>query len=78
MCKGSDLENPKILLLTPTWVAAVLINGIHRGLQINIRGKLFVMNDRRRAILRNKLFEVKIVVIDEIRMVSGMLLYHVN
>lgn len=36
------------------------------------------MNDRRRAILRNKLFEVKIEVIDEIPMVSGMLLYQVN
>lgn len=78
MCKGSDPENPTILLFTLTWVAAVLINEIHRGLQINIRGKLFVMNDRRRAILRNKLFEVKIEVIDEIPMVSGMLLYQVN
>ena len=78
MCKSSDPENPTILLFTPTWVAAVLINEIHPGLQINIRGKLFVMNDLRRAISRNKLFEVKIVVIDEIRMVSGMLLYQVN
>ena len=36
------------------------------------------MNDRRSSILRNKLFEVKIVIIDEIRMISGMLLYQVN
>ena len=38
MCKVNDPGNPTILLFTPTCVAAVVINGIPRALQINIRG----------------------------------------
>ena len=80
MYKGGDPEKPKILLLAPTGVAAVHINGttIHAGLQINVRGKMFPLNDQQRAVLRNKLSEVKIIIIDEISMVSSMLLYQVN
>ena len=36
------------------------------------------LNDRHRAILRNKLSEVRITIIDEISIVSSMLLYQVN
>ena len=80
MYKGVDPEKPRILLLAPTGVAAVHINGttIHAGLQINVGGKMFPLNDRQRAVLRNKLSEVKIIIIDEISMVSSMLLYQVN
>ena len=39
---------------------------------------MFPLNDRQQAILRNKLSEVKITIIDEISMVSSMLLYQVN
>ena len=39
---------------------------------------MFPLNDRQRAILRNKLSEVRITIIDEISMVSSMLLYQVN
>ena len=52
---------------------------------------MFPINDRQRAVLRNKLSEVKtiiiikiiiiiiiIIIIDEISMVSSMLLYQVN
>ena len=39
---------------------------------------MFPLNDRQRAVLRNKLSEVKIIIIDEISMVSSMLLYQVN
>ena len=40
MYKGGDPEKPRILLLAPTGVAAVHINGttIHAGLQINVGG----------------------------------------
>ena len=77
--KSGDPEKPRILLLTPTGVAAVYINGttIHCGLKINIGGKVFLLNEHQRAILRNKLSEVKII-IDKISMVSSMLLYRVN
>ena len=77
--KGVDPEKPRILLLAPTGVAAVHINRttIHEGLQINVGSRMFPLNDRQRAVLRNKLFEVKII-IDENSMVSSMLLYQVN
>ena len=80
MYKGCDSEKPNILLLAPIRVAAVHINGtsIHYGLQISIRSKMFPLNERQRAILRNKLSEVKIIIIDEISMISIMLLYQVN
>ena len=47
MYKGVDPEKPRILLLAPTGVAAVHINGttIHAGLEINVGGKMFPLND---------------------------------
>ena len=69
--KDVDPEKPIILLLAPTGVAAVHINRttIHEGLQINVGSRMFPLNDRQRAVLRNKLFEVKIIIY-EISMVS--------
>ena len=69
-------------MLALTGVAAVHINGtaIHAGLQVNAGGKMLPLNDRQRAVLRNKLPEVKIIIIiiDEISIVSSMFLYQVN
>ena len=39
---------------------------------------MFQLNDRQRAVLGNKLSEAKIIIIDEILMVSSMSLYQVN
>ena len=80
MYKGGDPEKPRILLLVATRVAVVHINGttIHCEIKIYIGGKMCPLNDCHRAILRNKLSEVKIIIIDEIPMVSSMLLYEVN
>ena len=78
MYNGGDSEKPRILLVPPTGVGAVYINGtIHCGLKINIGGKVFPLNDYQRAFLRNK-SEVKIIILDEVSMVSSMLLYRVN
>ena len=83
MYKNVDPKKPRIFLLAQTGVDAVHINGtaIHAGLQINVGGKMPPLNDRQRAVLRNKLCEVKIIIIiiiDEISMISSMLLYQVN
>ena len=80
MYKGGNPEKPRILLLAPTGVAAVNIDGttIHTALGINVGGKLYPLNDRQRGILRNKLAEVKFIIIDEISMVSNVLLYQVH
>ena len=55
--KGGDANKPRILLLTPTGVAAININGttIHAGLGINVGNKLYPLNDQQGAALRNKL-----------------------
>ena len=47
MYKGGDPEKPRILLLVPTGVAAININGtIHSGLGINVGSKLYPLSDR--------------------------------
>ena len=78
--KGSDADKPRILLHAPTGVAAININGttIHSGLGINVGSKLYPLNDQQRASLRNKLLEIRLVIIDEISMVSSVLFYQVN
>ena len=55
--KGGDANKPRILLLAPTGVAAININGttIHSGLGINVGSKLYPLNDQQGAALRNKL-----------------------
>ena len=78
--KGGELEKPKIWLLAPNRVAPININGatIHSGLGINVGGKLYPLSEQHRAALRNKLSEVRLIIIDEISMVSNLLFFQVN
>ena len=61
------------MLLAPTGVAAIKINGtaIHLGLAINVGSELYSLNDQQRAALRNKLPEVRLIN-------SSVLFYQVN
>ena len=66
MYKGGDPEKPRILLLAPTGVAAMNINGtIHSGLGINVGSKLYPLSDRQGVALRNKFSEVRLVIVNE-------------
>ena len=78
--KGGHAHKPRILLLAPTGVAAININGIaiHSGLGINAGSKLYPLNDQQGAALRNKLSEVRLIITDKISMVSSALFYQVN
>ena len=78
--KGDDAAKPRILLLTPTEAAAININGttIHSGLRINVGSKLYPLNYQQHAALRNKLLEVRSMIIDEIYKVSSVFFYQVN
>ena len=78
--KGGDPEKQRILILAPTVVEAVNNDGtlIHTALGINLGHKLYPLNDRQREILRNKLSEIKFIIIDEISMVSSVLFYQVH
>ena len=68
------------MLLVPTGIAAINTNGatIHSGLRINVRGKLYPLSEQHRAALRNKWSEVRLIIIDEISMVSSVLYFQVN
>ena len=72
--KGSDPEKPMILILAPTGVAAINIDGttIHTAPGINAGHKLYSLNDGQRGILRNKLSEIKFIIIDKISKVSSV------
>ena len=78
--RNGDPGKPRILLLAPTGVAAITINGniIYLGLQIPSRGKILLLDDANKAELRSKYSEVELVIIDEISMVSGKLFYQIH
>ena len=70
-CK--DPEKPRVLLLGPIGISAVDIGGttIHSRLGIKPGIRLLDLNDESKAALRNKLSEVKLLIIHELSMVSS-------
>ena len=64
--QDGDADKPRILLLAPTGLAAININGttIHSGLGIHVRRKLYPLNGQQHVALRNKLSEVRLIIID--------------
>ena len=73
-------RNLEIFLLGPTGISAVNIGAttIHSGLGIKPGIKLFGLNDKSKSALRNKLSEVKFLIIDELSMVSSNLWIDIN
>ena len=83
MLCAKQSEKPKLLLLAPTGVAAINIEGItiHSGLGIPIghHGENVPrLSDKMRSKLRNKLSEIGVIIIDEISMVSNLLLLYIH
>jgi len=84
LCYGSScIEKPNMLLLAPTEVATVNIDGttIHSALGIFVESRgltLHKLSDKRRCKLRQELSNVKAIIIDEILMVSNKLLLYVH
>ncbi|XP_057304469.1 ATP-dependent DNA helicase PIF5-like [Hydractinia symbiolongicarpus] len=81
--KSKNLNKPKVFLVAPTGVAAININGttIHTafGIPVGHFGKnLPRLNDKRRSTLRNKLSELKAIIVDEISMVSNLQLFYIH
>ena len=81
--RAMTLDKPKVLLVAPTGVAAVNIDGttIHTSLGIPVGrfGKnLPRLNDKKRSALRNKLCELRALIIDEISMVSNLQLLYIH
>ena len=69
-CK--DPEKPRVLLLVTTGISAVNIGGttIHSGFGIKPETKLLGSNNKSKAALGNSFSEVKLLLIDELSMVS--------
>ena len=70
-----------ILLFVFIGLVVVNIDGttiLHTALEINFGSKLYPFNGRQRGSVRNKLAVVKFIIIDEISIVSNVLLYKVN
>ena len=78
--QSENPDKPIVLVLAPAGVAAININGtiIHSGLKIPCQGKLMPLSNQNRTELRNKYSEVQVIIIDEISMVSGKLLYQIH
>ena len=79
---GMNPENPTVLLSVPTGVAAININGttINTPLAIpkNTGDTLPAMSDQKRTQMRLSLSELKLLVVDEISMVSNTALHHIH
>ena len=78
--KGENQEKSRILLLTPTGVAAINIDGttVHTHLGINVGGKMSPLKDRQKAALSNKISELRLLIIGEISIVFNALFYQVH
>ena len=78
--KDGEPDKIRVLLLAPTGVAAINIDGttIHSGLGIFTNGECSPLSDKLRTSLRNKLSNVSVIIIDEISMVSNILLLNIH
>ena len=76
-------EKPSVLLLAPTGVSAISVSGttIHTGLSIPINFTGYSvppLSDLKNTILCNQLSELRMVIIDEVSMVSNEMLLYVH
>ena len=73
-------DKPRILLFAPTGVAAINIGGttMHTALGIGIGSKLFPLSDKQKVKLREKISDIKLIIIVEISMVSSELFFQLN
>ncbi len=75
-------ELPSVLLTAPTGVAAININGttVHTALAIpkECGNNVPAMSDQKRTQMRMSLAELKLIIIDEISMVSNLGLLHIH
>ena len=76
-------DKPKVLVLAPTGVAAINVDGttIHSGLGIPVNCRtqaLPKLSDAKHSELSNLYSEIEVIIIDEISMVSNITLTHIH
>ena len=76
---GGSLEKSQFLILAPTGVASININGTitHSAFGLPCHAKLYPLHSNTFASLRNKFSEVQLLIVDEISMVSKMVFYQI-
>ena len=77
------IEKPKVSLMEPTGAAAIQVDGttIHTALGIPVGHfgtKLPPFHDKMKCSSRNHLSDLKVIIIDEISMVSNELLFYMH
>ena len=72
------IEKLKVLLMALTVVAAIQVDGTTIHTALGIGTKLSPLYDKMKRSLRNHLSDLKVIVIDEISMVSNELLFYVH
>ena len=77
---GGSPDKQRVLILVPTGVASINVNGItiHSPLSIPCRRKFYPLDCNSITSLRNKFSEVQSIIIDEISMVSKKLFYQIQ
>ena len=78
-----SLDKPIVLLIAPICVAAINIDDTTIHIVVNIpvhhfRKNVPSLSDKMKSTLRNRLSDLKVVIIDEISMVSNNLLYYIH
>ena len=81
--RAMSSDEPKVLFLAPTGVLAINIDGttMHTGLGIPVGyfgRNLLMLTDKVRSSFRNKLCELRGLIIDEISMVSNLQLLYIH
>ena len=78
----SNPDLPTVLLMAPTGVSAINIEGttIHSALAIpkETGDNLPPMSDQKKTQMRRSLSELKLIIIDEVSMVSNITLLHIH
>ena len=80
---NDDPDKPSVLLTAPTGVAAINIDGTTINSALGLPGNLFensvpALSDKRKSLLKAQLSNVKLLIIDEVSMVSNVMLLHIH
>ena len=80
---NDDPDQPSVLLKAPTGVAAINIDETTINSALELPGNLFensvpALSDKFRSLLKAQLSNVKLLIIDEVSMVSSVMLLHIH
>ncbi len=77
---GDDPSKPRILIITPTGMAACVIDGItiHAAFDFAFSDEYKGLSDQKMAMFRSKFEHLTLIILDEMSMVSSDMLYNIH